>query len=61
MRGFSMFKRIPHWDELMFLPGTLNQDSSSRGYREKCATRPVLGARSPAIPVELDIPVYIPG
>ena len=21
MRGFSMFKKIPHWDELMFLPG----------------------------------------
>ena len=21
MRGFSMFKQIPHWDELMFLPG----------------------------------------
>ena len=21
MRGFSMFKPIPHWDELMFLPG----------------------------------------
>ena len=20
MRGFSMFKPIPHWDELMFLP-----------------------------------------
>jgi len=25
MRGFSMFKRIPHWDELMFLPGTLTR------------------------------------
>ena len=24
MRGFSMFKPIPHWDELMFLPGTLD-------------------------------------
>ena len=23
MRGFSMFKKIPHWDDLMFLPGTL--------------------------------------
>jgi hypothetical protein len=21
MRGFSMFKPIPHWDQLMFLPG----------------------------------------
>ncbi|MGZ4254696.1 MAG: FMN-binding glutamate synthase family protein, partial [Solirubrobacteraceae bacterium] len=25
MRGFSMFKKIPHWDELMFLPGTLTR------------------------------------
>jgi hypothetical protein len=25
MRGFSMFKKIPHWDELMFLPGTLRR------------------------------------
>ena len=21
MRGFSIFKPIPHWDELVFLPG----------------------------------------
>ena len=21
MRGFSVFKKIPHWDELVFLPG----------------------------------------
>jgi hypothetical protein len=25
MRGFSMFKKIPHWDELIFLPGTLTR------------------------------------
>jgi hypothetical protein len=25
MRGFSMFKKIPHWDELMFMPGTLTR------------------------------------
>ena len=25
MRGFSIFKPIPHWDELMFLPGTLTR------------------------------------
>ena len=23
MRGFSIFKRIPSWDDLTFLPGTL--------------------------------------
>ena len=25
MRGFSIFKDIPHWDELIFLPGTLTR------------------------------------
>src|SRR6516225_313151 len=60
MRGFSMFKRIPHWDELMFLPGTLTR-FVIEGYREKCATKTVLGARFAKRPLELDIPVYITG
>ena len=33
MRGFSMFKPIPHWDQLMFLPGTLTM-FVIEGYRE---------------------------
>ena len=44
MRGFSMFKKIPHWDELIFLPGTLTR-FVIEGYREKCLTKTVLGAR----------------
>ena len=40
MRGFSIFKRIPHWDELMFLPGTLTR-FVIEGYREKCVTKTV--------------------
>ena len=44
MRGFSMFKKIPHWDELIFLPGTLTR-FVIEGYREKCETKTVLGAR----------------
>src|SRR5260221_471031 len=60
MRGFSMFKRIPHWDELMFLPGTLTR-FVIEGYREKCETKTVLGARFAARPLELDIPIYITG
>ena len=55
MRGFSMFKRIPHWDELMFLPGTLTR-FVIEGYREKCETKTVLGARFAKHPLELDIP-----
>src|ERR671911_378476 len=60
MRGFSMFKKIPHWDELVFLPGTLTR-FVIEGYREKCETRTVLGARFAKRPLELDIPVYITG
>src|SRR5437773_1218986 len=60
MRGFSMFKPIPHWDELMFLPGTLTR-FVIEGYREKCETKTVLGARFAKHPLELDIPVYITG
>ena len=60
MRGFSMFKKIPHWDDLMFMPGTLTR-FVIEGYREKCVTKTVLGARFAKKPIELDIPVYITG
>ena len=60
MRGFSIFKKIPHWDELVFLPGTLTR-FVIEGYREKCDTTTVLGARFAKKPIELDIPIYITG
>src|SRR5580658_567153 len=60
MRGFSMFKRIRHWDELMFLPATLTRFVIEAD-REKCDTKTVLGARCAAKPLELDIPIYITG
>ena len=60
MRGFSMFKKIPHWDELIFLPGTLTR-FVIEGYREKCVTKTVLGSRFAKKPIELDIPIYITG
>src|SRR5215208_3868996 len=59
MRGFSLFKKIPHWDDLTFLPGTLTR-FVIEGYREKCITKTVLGPRAKR-PLELDIPVYITG
>ena len=59
MRGFSLFKPIPTWDDLTFLPGTLTR-FVIEGYREKCLTRTVLGPRAKR-PLELDIPVYITG
>ena len=60
MRGGGIFKKIPHWDELVFLPGTLTR-FVIEGYREKCTTRTVLGARFAKKPLELDIPIYITG
>src|SRR3977135_3450704 len=59
MRGFSLFKRIPSWDDLTFLPGTLTR-FVIEGYREKCETRTVIGPRAKR-PLVLDIPVYITG
>src|SRR3954465_13499985 len=60
MRGFSMFKKIPHWDDLMFMPGTLTR-FVIEGYREKCQRKPALGARFAKNPIGLGIPVSIPG
>ena len=45
MRGFSLFKKIPSWDDLTFLPGTLTR-FVIEGYREKCDTRTVIGPRA---------------
>jgi len=60
MRGFSLFKDIPTFDELTFLPATLTR-FVIEGYREKCETKTVLGHRFAERPVELDIPIYITG
>ena len=45
MRGFSLFKKIPHWDDLTFLPGTLTR-FVIEGYREKCLTKTIIGPRA---------------
>jgi glutamate synthase domain-containing protein 2 len=59
MRGMAIFKKIPTWDDLTFLPGTLTR-FVIEGYREKCETRTVIGPRAKR-PLVLDIPVYITG
>src|SRR3984957_2402370 len=59
MRGFSLFKKIPSWDDLTFLPGTLTR-FVIEGYREKCLTKTVIGPKAKR-PLELDVPVYITG
>ena len=59
MRGMALFKKIPTWDDLTFLPGTLTR-FVIEGYREKCETRTVIGPRARR-PLVLDIPVYVTG
>ena len=59
MRGFSLFKKIPHWDDLTFLPGTLTR-FVIEGYREKCETKTVIGPLAKR-PMVLDIPIYVTG
>ena len=59
MRGMAIFKKIPTFDDLTFLPGTLTR-FVIEGYREKCATKTVIGP-SAKRPLELEIPIYISG
>src|SRR5262249_8392584 len=59
MRGFSLFKKIPTWDDLTFLPGTLTR-FVIEGYREKCLTQTIIGPKAKR-PLVLDIPIYITG
>ena len=59
MRGFSLFKKIPSWDDLTFMPGTLTR-FVIEGYREKCLTKTVIGPKAKR-PLELDIPIYVTG
>ena len=59
MRGMSLFKKIPSWDDLTFLPGTLTR-FVIEGYRERCVTKTVIGPKAKR-PLELDIPIYITG
>ena len=59
MRGFSLFKNIPTFDDLTFLPGTLTR-FVIEGYREKCTTTTVIGPNAKR-PLVLDIPVYVTG
>ena len=57
MRGMALMKKIPHWDDLVFLPGTLTR-FVIEGYREKCLTETIIGPRAKN-PIKLDVPVYI--
>jgi glutamate synthase domain-containing protein 2 len=60
IRGMGARRRVPHFDDLLLLGASLSR-YPLEGYREKCATRTVLGSRYATRPLELDIPITIAG
>ena len=52
MRGMALMKKIPTFDDLVFLPGTLTR-FVIEGYREKCQTDTVIGPNCKN-PIKLD-------
>ncbi len=62
IQGFSTLRKR-HWpifDDLVFIPCSLTR-IPLEGYREKCSTKTVLGARFAKKPIEVEIPVMITG
>lgn len=60
IRGMGRSKRVPNFDELIFVPAGLTR-IPLEGYREHCNTRTILGKRFARTPVVLDIPITIAG
>jgi glutamate synthase domain-containing protein 2 len=60
IRGGGAKRRVPHFDDLLFLGASISR-YPLEGYREKCATNVVLGARFAKKPIEIRIPVTIAG
>ena len=58
LSGFRPFHEIPTFDELVFLAAGLTR-FPLEGYKEKCRTQTVLGARSSSVPLVIETPVYI--
>ncbi|HJM43089.1 MAG: FMN-binding glutamate synthase family protein [Nitrospinota bacterium] len=60
LSSFSTLQRVPHFDDLVFLSTGLTR-FPLEGYKEKCNTKTVIGARHAREPLEIDIPIYISG
>jgi glutamate synthase domain-containing protein 2 len=60
IRGFGAKRPVPHFDDLLFLGASISR-YPLEGYREKCATDVVLGARFARKPITLQIPITIAG
>jgi glutamate synthase domain-containing protein 2 len=60
IRGLGARRRVPSFDDLVFLTASASR-YPLEGYRERCETRTVLGARHGAHPIDLAIPITIAG
>jgi glutamate synthase domain-containing protein 2 len=60
IRGLGAKRRVPHFDDLVFLGASLSR-YPLEGYREKCSTTTTLGTRFAKRPIELAMPITIAG
>jgi len=60
IRGFGAKRRLPTFDDLVLLGASVSR-YPLEGYRERCDTNVVLGARHAKQPLELKIPITIAG
>src|SRR6202140_593464 len=60
IRGLGAKRRVPNFDDLLFLAASLSR-YPLEGYRERCATKTVLGTRFASKPIELAIPITVAG
>ena len=56
IRGLGAKRRLPHFDDLVFLGASLSR-YPLEGYREKCSSTTVLGTRFAKRPIELAMPI----
>jgi glutamate synthase domain-containing protein 2 len=60
IRGAGTKRKVPHFDDLLFLGASISR-YPLEGYREKCDTSVVLGARFAKKPIHLKTPITIAG
>src|SRR6187399_2850672 len=60
IRGAGAKRKLPHFDDLLFLGASISR-YPLEGYRERCDTSVVLGARHAKRPIKLRIPITIAG
>jgi len=60
IRGSGAKRKVPTFDDLVFLGASISR-YPLEGYREKCDTNVVIGARFAKKPIELKIPITIAG